>query len=229
MDIQLIARPDCPAAGELQDSVAMAMQALGIAPNVPLRLSEPTTDPCLQLLVNGAPVCPCFPAKQAVPCPTCGKVHDNPDREIIRWHLAEALGRKTVLFLCSGNAVRSQMAEAIVNHVLGDTWAAFSGGIFPMTLWKPVVQVLKEIGIDARGRKSKHIELFLGCHFDIIISLCSKADDFCTAFPGQGVRKHMPFDDPVTSPFFGVGDLGRTRDLRNAMRNTICEYLRGIP
>ncbi len=229
MDIQLIARSDCPEAEELQASVAQAMQALGIPPDVPLRASEASADPCLQLLVNGTPVCPCFPSKKAEACPTCGEIHDNPDREIIRWHLAEALGRKTVLFLCSGNAVRSQMAEAIVNHVLGDKWAAFSGGIFPMTLWKPVVQVLKEIGIDARGRQSKHIELFLGCHFDIIISLCSKSDDFCTAFPGQGVRKHMPFEDPVTSPFFGVGDLGRTRDLRNDMRDSICQYLGDIP
>ncbi|MBU3990224.1 MAG: hypothetical protein KKC27_13785 [Gammaproteobacteria bacterium] len=224
----MIARPDCPAAEELQGSVAMAMQALGIPPDVPIRASEPSPDQCLQLLVNGAPVCPCFPSKNAVNCPACGEIHDNPDQEIIRWHLAQALGRKTVLFICTGNAVRSQMAEAIVNHFIGDKWAAFSGGIFPMMLWKPVVQVLKEIGIDARNRQSKYIELFFDCNFDAVISLCANADDFCTAFPGQSVRKHMPFDDPVTSPFFGVGDLGRTRDLRNEMRDKICQYLGAI-
>lgn len=227
MDLQIIARPDCPDAAALQGALALAMQTLRMPPDWPIRVAVAPAVACPELRVDGALVIPCFPAKNGVACPTCGAAHDNPDIEIIRWHLATALGKKTVLFLCSGNAVRSQMAEAIVNHVLGDQWAAFSGGIFPMTLWKPVVQVLKEIGIDARGRKSKHIELFLGCRFDTIISLCSNADDFCTAFPGQGVRKHMPFDDPVTSPFFGVGDLGRTRDLRNDMRNSICDYLKG--
>ncbi|MDO8959180.1 MAG: arsenate reductase ArsC [Rhodocyclaceae bacterium] len=229
MDIQIIARPDCPAAEALQESLALAMQALRMPPDWPIRLDVAPAVACPELRVDGVLVSPCFPAKDGVACPACGATHDNPDVEIIRWHLAAALGKKTVLLLCSGNAVRSQMAEAIVNHVLGDQWAAFSGGIFPMMLWKPVVQVLKEIGIDARNRKSKHIELFLGCHFDVIISLCSNADDFCTAFPGQGVRKHMPFDDPMTSPFFGFGDLGRTRDLRNDMRNSLCDYLRGIP
>lgn len=229
MDLQIIARPDCPDAAALQESLALAMQALRMPPDWPIRLDVAPSVAAPELRVNGTPVHPCFPAKEGAPCPICGVAHDNPDIEVIRWHLAEALGYKTVLFICSGNAVRSQMAEAIVSHVLGDSWAAFSAGIFPMTLWKPVVQVLKEIGIDARGRQSKHIELFLDCRFDVIISLCSNADDFCTAFPGQGVRKHMPFDDPVTSPFFGVGDLGRTRDLRNDMRNSLCDYLRSIP
>lgn len=229
MDLQIIARPDCPDAAALQESLALAMQALRMPPDWPIRLDVAPSVAAPELRVNGTPVHPCFPAKVGAPCPICGVAHDNPDIEVIRWHLAEALGYKTVLFICSGNAVRSQMAEAIVSHVLGDSWAAFSAGIFPMTLWKPVVQVLKEIGIDARGRQSKHIELFLDCRFDVIISLCSNADDFCTAFPGQGVRKHMPFDDPVTSPFFGVGDLGRTRDLRNDMRNSLCDYLRSIP
>lgn len=229
MDLQLIARPDCPDAAALQHAVTLVLQALKAPPALSLRLVEAPDAPSPQLQVDGIPIEPAFPARPGAPCPICGVAHDNPDIEIIRWHLAGALGYKTVLFICSGNAVRSQMAEAIVSHVLGDSWAAFSAGIFPMTLWKPVVQVLKEIGIDARGRQSKHIELFLNCRFDVIISLCSYADDFCTAFPGQGVRKHMPFDDPVTSPFFGVGDLGRTRDLRNDMRDSLCNYLRSIP
>jgi protein-tyrosine-phosphatase len=96
-----------------------------------------------------------------------------------------------------------------------------------MPLWRPVAQALEEIGIATQGSKPKHIDLFLGCRFDVIISLCSSADEFCTAFPGGGRRKHMPFDDPFTSPFFGIGDLNRTRKLRDDMRRHICSYLGG--
>lgn len=211
----------------LQD-LAVAMKSLGIPADFPVRQSSDPSVNSPRLSIDGNLIRPCLPEHGRVSCAACLTVHSIPDREIIRWHLARSLGRKTVLFICSGNAVRSQMAEAIVNNVLGKNWAAFSGGIFPMPPWKPVVQALREIGIGASGSKSKHIELFLGCRFDIIISLCSNADDFCTAFPGQHVRKHLPFDDPIISPFFGIGDLERTRHLRDDMKYSICRYLEGI-
>ncbi|KAF0182788.1 MAG: arsenate reductase [Nitrospirae bacterium] len=226
MDIQLVSRPDCPAAQGLQRNASSAMTALGVRSDA-IVLREDGSCRCPALLIDGAPVCSCLPKKDVAPCPVCRAVPDIPDMEIIRWHLARALGRKTVLFVCSGNAVRSQMAEALVNHALGNTWAAFSGGIMPMQIWKPVVKVLREIGIDAGGKQSKHIELFLGCHFDLIISLCSDADAFCTAFPGEGMREHMPFEDPMTSSFFGVGDTERTRTLRNNMKSRLLSYIGG--
>ncbi len=203
------------------------MNALGVRSDALVCRDEESIAPCPQLLVDGNPVCSCLPKKEAATCPICGTVPDVPDTEIVRWNLARALGRKTVLFICSGNAVRSQMAEAIVNHMLGEQWAAFSCGIMPMQLWKPVIQALREIGIDANGKKAKHIELFLGCRFDLIISLCSDADGFCTAFPGEGVRRHMPFEDPMTSSFFGFGDVARTRKLRDEMRKDIILHLEG--
>lgn len=229
MDIQLVAHPDCPEADKLQHAVMQAMQALGIPAQAPKRINVVSLITGPQLFVAGNDIRPCFPTPKGKPCPVCESLHDSPDIELIRWHLAKMLGRKTVLFICSGNAVRSQMTEAIVNHKLGDTWAAFSGGIFPMPPWKPIVKVLKEIGIDAVDCKAKFIELFFGCDFDVIVSLCSNGDAFCTAFPGGGVRKYMPFDDPLTSPFFGIGDLARTRELRDDMIRRICPYLEGFP
>jgi arsenate reductase len=229
MDIQLVAHPDCPEADRLQRDVVLAMKVLGMPEKVPTRIGLASLITGPQLFVAGSEVYPCLPTPHGKPCPVCEAMHDSPNIELIRWHLARALGRKTVLFICSGNAVRSQMAEAIINHRLRKQWAAFSGGIFPMPPWKPVITVLKEIGIDADDLKPKHIEMFLGCDFDAIVSLCSNADEFCTAFPGEAVRKHMPFDDPFTSPFFGFGDLGRARDLRDDMISMICPYLGGIP
>ena len=228
MEFYLAIRPDCPSSHELQQNVAAAMRDIGISSDLPVSQLAGSAS-CPQLIINGMSVCSCFPKKAGSPCPLCGVVPDIPDAEVIRWNIARALGRKTVLFICSGNAVRSQMAEAIINHTLGHTWAAFSGGIMPMQLWKPVIQVLQEIGIDANDRKAKHIEIFLGCRFDLIISLCSDADAFCTSFPGEGVREHLPFNDPMTSSFFGVGDVTRTRKLRDDMKNRLCAYLGGLP
>lgn len=217
MDIHLAARSGCPFAPVLRENTESALKTLGEPVGIFVGQADESSS-CPELLVDNEPVCSCFPQKNGTSCPVCGKIPDIPDAEVIRWNIARALGRKTVLFICSGNAVRSQMAEAIINHTLGHTWAAFSGGIMPMQLWKPVIQVLQEIGVDAHGRKAKHIELFLGCRFDLIISLCSDADAFCTSFPGEGDREHLPFHDPMTSSFFGVGDVTRTRKLRDDMR-----------
>lgn len=227
MEIRLLAQPDCTAAEELRCELGFAMALLGIPENFPVRQSSDATVNSPRLFIDGDLVRPCLSDQGQISCAACLTQHSIPDREVVRWHLARSLGRKTVLFICSGNAVRSQMAEAIVNYFLGGEWAAFSGGLFPMPLWKPVAQALKEIGIELTGSKPKHIELFLGCRFDVIVSLCSSADEFCTAFPGQGRRKHMPFDDPFTSPFFGIGDLSRTRKLRDDMLARILPYLGG--
>ncbi len=227
MEIRLVAQPNCSAAEELRCELSFAMAMLGMPENFPVRQSSDASVNSPRLFIDDELVRPCLPEQGQISCPVCLTTHSIPDREIVRWHLARSLGRKTVLFICSGNAVRSQTAEAITNHYLGKEWAAFSGGLFPMPLWKPVATALKEIDIELTGSKPKHIDLFLGCRFDVIISLCSSADEFCTAFPGKARRKHMPFDDPFTSPFFGIGDLNRTRKLRDDMRNRILPYLGG--
>jgi arsenate reductase len=227
MEIRLVAQPNCTAADELRCELSFAMAMLGIPESFPIQQSSDASVNSPRLFIDGNLVRPCLSDHGQVACSACLSTHSIPDREIVRWHLARSIGRKTVLFICSGNAVRSQTAEAITNHFLGKEWAAFSGGLFPMPLWKPVATALKEVGIELNGSKPKHIDLFLGCRFDVIVSLCSSADEFCTAFPGQGRRKHMPFDDPFTSPFFGIGDLNRTRKLRDDMRNRILPYLGG--
>lgn len=229
MEIQLSAQPGCPFASELAGRVSSALRILGMqSTDYPL-LQNASSSFCPLLTINGTEITWRSSLKAETACPVCGSMVGIPDVEIIRWHIASALGRKTVLFICSANAVRSQMAEAIVNHCMIPNWAAFSGGILPMQLWPPVVQVLQEIGADASAGKAKHIELFLGCTFDAVISLCSDTDEFCTAFPGDGARMHMPFDDPMTHSFFGIGDIARTRKLRDDMRKKICHCLGEIP
>ncbi len=105
--------------------------------------------------------------------------------------------KRKVLFLCSGNSCRSQMAEAIVNTRLGDQWEAFSAGTMPADRIHPqAVQALAEIGIHHRG-VPKHIDQFRGTAFDLVVTVCDQAAGRCPLWLGKGRRLHLSFQDPA--------------------------------
>ena len=105
--------------------------------------------------------------------------------------------KRKVLFLCTGNSCRSQMAEAIVNARLGETWEAVSAGTNPAGHTHPLaIQVLAEIGIAHTGR-SKHADEFRGVDFDVVITVCDDAAENCPVWLGKGRRVHIGFDDPA--------------------------------
>jgi len=103
---------------------------------------------------------------------------------------------KRVLFLCTGNSCRSQMADGIVNHDFAGRIEAFSAGTEPHGLNPRAVRIMNEIGIDIGGNSSDHIGEYEGQRFDYIITLCGDADGKCPTFFGGVKRLHMPFDDP---------------------------------
>ena len=106
---------------------------------------------------------------------------------------------KRVLFLCSGNSCRSQMAEAIVNHFLAADWSAFSAGTNPTGFVHPMVlNVLHEIGIDHDGR-SKSVDEFRHQIFDWVITVCDAAAGNCPVWLGEGQKQHIPFEDPAAT------------------------------
>jgi len=106
------------------------------------------------------------------------------------------LSRK-VLFLCTGNSARSQMAEAIVNARMSDTWEAFSAGTFPAGYVHPnALRALAEIGIAHHGR-SKSAEEFRDAPFDLVVTVCDDAAENCPVWLGQGKRVHLGFPDPA--------------------------------
>jgi protein-tyrosine-phosphatase len=150
---------------------------------------------------------------------------DESEEQLLKFRNARAAGLKTVLFICTGNAVRSQMAEALVNHFLKGRWAAFSAGFLPAGISPPVVKALKEIGIDAARQPTKHLDLFNGLTFDRVITLCSDADRMCTFYPAYGNRVHLPYTDPLTLSTFGLGWKGLFRKLRDDMKNQLIPYL----
>lgn len=104
--------------------------------------------------------------------------------------------KKQVLFICNHNAGRSQMGEAILNHRYGSRYEAYSAGINPSSEINPnTIEVLKEAGIDIRGKKPKSLALFRDKTFDTVIFTC-KCEDSCPALPKSRVLIRKMFDDP---------------------------------
>jgi arsenate reductase (thioredoxin) len=153
----------------------------------------------------------------------------NLDKELTRHRQAKVEGRKTILFICTANAVRSQMAEALVNHYLRDHWEAFSAGFLPLKVHPGVVKVLKEIGFDASGQASKHLDLFKGLTFDKVITLCSDADAVCAYYPDMPEWTHIPFEDPALHFAGGFGGTGLFKSLRKEMEKKLLPYLEERP
>ncbi|MBI5646522.1 MAG: arsenate reductase ArsC [Ignavibacteriae bacterium] len=105
--------------------------------------------------------------------------------------------KHTVLILCTGNSCRSQMAEGIVRHDFGDMWDAESAGTRPSTVNPWAIRVMQEIGIDISTHRSKHVDEFVGRHFDLVLTVCGNAERDCPVWPGYTRRAHVPFDDPA--------------------------------
>jgi protein-tyrosine-phosphatase len=113
-------------------------------------------------------------------------------------------GRKPrVLFLCTGNSARSQMAEALVAHRSGGAIVARSAGSHPKPLHPNAVRVMAERGIDISGRPTKHLSRFTRSRFDHVITLCDKVKEICPEFPGQPATAHWSIPDPAAA---GDGD-----------------------
>jgi arsenate reductase len=104
--------------------------------------------------------------------------------------------KKKILFLCTGNACRSQMAEAWTRHLKGDRIEPYSAGVAPHGLDSKAVKVMAEVGIDISGQKSKHVDDLRHLEFDYVITLCDDAQGACPFFPAKTRLIHRGFDDP---------------------------------
>lgn len=133
--------------------------------------------------------------------------------------------KRYVLFLCSGNSCRSQMAEAIVNTLLGEKWVAVSAGTEPAELVHPkAIKALAEIGIDWAGHASKHADLFRAVPFDVVITLCDNARANQPDWVRQSV--HLGFPDPVQAGGSEEEVAAIFRKVRDDVSNQIPAYLR---
>jgi len=102
-----------------------------------------------------------------------------------------------ILFLCTKNSVRSQMAEGLMNYFRGDEFDACSAGVEPLWVHPLAIEVMKEIGIDISTQRSKHVDEFQSTPFDYVVSLCDSAAATCPLFDGGGKRIHRAFTNPA--------------------------------
>lgn len=106
------------------------------------------------------------------------------------------MNKLKILFLCTGNSCRSQMAEGWARHLHGDKFLFFSAGIQAHGLNPQAVRVMKEEGVDISNHTSKTVDELSGEEFDIVFTLCGHARETCPVFPGKGKVIHHGFDDP---------------------------------
>jgi arsenate reductase len=117
-----------------------------------------------------------------------------------------------VLVLCTGNKVRSQMAEAFLQRAGGDRLAVSSAGTHPSTVSPLTIQVLAERGFDWAGARSKSLSEFLGRSFDLVVTVCDDAREACPVFPGARRQVHRAFRDPIWA---GGTEEERLREFRS--------------
>ncbi len=106
---------------------------------------------------------------------------------------------KRVLFLCTGNSCRSQMAEGWLRHLARDRFNVASAGTRPAGLNPDAVLVMREAGVDIAGHRSKNVSEFLQQPFDFVITVCDSAKEACPYFPGEVQRLHWSFPDPAAA------------------------------
>jgi arsenate reductase len=132
------------------------------------------------------------------------------------------MSKTKVIFLCTGNTARSQMAEAFLRKHGGDRFEVFSAGLEPSEINPLTKKVMAEIRLDLCGQYSKGLERFLDKEdFDYVITVCGNADARCPFFPGKVVRMHWPFDDPAYADGTDEEKLGKFREIRNQIEQKI--------
>jgi arsenate reductase len=134
--------------------------------------------------------------------------------------------KKKVLFLCTGNSVRSQMAEGLLK-TLGDVrWEVQSAGIIKSYVHPLAIRVMEEIGIDISRQASKSMDKLVNEKFDYVITLCDHAAQFCPTFGGRGKRLHWPFEDPAGAVGTTEEKLAVFRRIRDGIKMKIEEFLK---
>ncbi|MBE0665644.1 MAG: arsenate reductase ArsC [Candidatus Aminicenantes bacterium] len=129
--------------------------------------------------------------------------------------------KQNVLFLCTHNSARSQMAEGLLNHLHGGRYQAHSAGIEPGTLHPLAVKVMAEIGIDISTHSSKHVREFYGREMDLVVTVCDHAREACPFFTGAKENRHESFPDPAGVDGSDAEKLEAFRSVRNEIRDWV--------
>lgn len=134
-------------------------------------------------------------------------------------------GKLNVLFLCTGNSCRSQMAEGWCMHLKGDCVEAFSAGVCPGKVNEKAIEMMAEVGVDISGHHSKHIDDVTGVQFDYVVTVCDNAKEQCPIFPGKAKMIHHQFEDPS----FVIGTKEEIDASFRKVRDEIRDFVAGMP
>lgn len=136
------------------------------------------------------------------------------------------MSKTRVLILCTGNSARSQMAEGILRHDGGERFEVESAGVRPGAVRSEAIRVMREIGIDISGHRSKSADEFIGREFDYVITVCDNARETCPVFPGRARSIHQSFDDPPAPGEAGPEEtLAVFRRVRDEIRGWLREFI----
>jgi arsenate reductase len=136
------------------------------------------------------------------------------------------MNKRRVLFVCTGNSCRSQIAEGLVNRFLSEQWQAYSAGTQPTGYVHPLaVEVMSDLEIDISGHRSKSVDEFLDTEFDVVITVCDDAAENCPAWLGSGRVAHLGFPDPAKAAGSEMEQLAVFRRVRDDMRKMVLSYL----
>lgn len=132
--------------------------------------------------------------------------------------------RPRLLVLCTGNSARSQMAEGLLRHRIGEKYEVFSAGTKPTSVRPEAIEVMREVGIDISSHRSKSVDEFVGQEFAYVITVCDNAKESCPVFPGRTQRVHWSFEDPAAVQGPTDQRLEEFRRIRDEIRNHIEKF-----
>ncbi|MED5219659.1 MAG: arsenate reductase ArsC [Candidatus Neomarinimicrobiota bacterium] len=136
------------------------------------------------------------------------------------------MGNRTkVIFICTGNSCRSQMAEGLLRYMAGDRFEVFSAGSHPSHLHPASIIVMAELGIDISNHSADSIDEYLDKDIDIVISVCDNARQVCPVFPGDVKRIHWSIDDPFHGWGAKPSDLIPYRETRDILKDQIESFI----
>ncbi len=133
--------------------------------------------------------------------------------------------KRKVLFLCSGNSARSQMAEGLLRYLAGDQMDVFSAGTKPSTVNPLAIRVMQERGLDISHHRSKHLDEFRSQPVDYVITVCDNAAESCPVFPGPAQRIHWSFPDPAGVEGDEATRFQAFRQIRDALEAQLRDWL----
>jgi len=133
--------------------------------------------------------------------------------------------KKKVLFICTGNACRSQIAHGLLKDMANSYFEVFSAGSYSSQVHPISITVMEEIGIDISSHTSDHVDNYIDKEIDIVITVCDNANDACPTFPETAERIHWSIDDPFRNWNFDLNQLDTFRETREEISSRLIKFL----